>query len=63
MNPLQCGKVIAEQILPASRLGLVEFDGQKCAVFLDLVPEAHTGDYVLVEGGCAMAKLDSPLII
>jgi hydrogenase expression/formation protein HypC len=27
-------------------------------VFLDLVPEAHTGDYVLVHVGFAISKVD-----
>jgi len=52
------GKIIEEQTMRRNRLGLVQFGGTKRPVFLDLVPDAHTGDYVLVHVGFAISKVD-----
>ena len=52
------GKIIDEQTVRENRLGIVQFGGTKRSVFLDLVPEAHTGDYVLVHVGFAISKVD-----
>ena len=41
-----------------SRVGTVEFGGIKRSVFLDFVPEAKAGDYVLVHVGFALNVLD-----
>lgn len=52
------GKIVEEHAVRKNRLGLVQFGGTKRPVFLDLVPEAHTGDYVLVHVGFAISKVD-----
>jgi len=52
------GKIIEEQNVRNNRLGLVQFGGTKRPVFLDLVPEAKPGDYVLVHVGFAISKVD-----
>jgi hydrogenase expression/formation protein HypC len=39
-------------------LGVVQFGGIKRSVFLDFVPEAQVGDYVLVHVGFAISRLD-----
>ena len=52
------GKVIEERTVRRSRIGLVQFGGTKRPVYLDLVPEAHQGDYVLVHVGFAISKVD-----
>jgi len=40
------GKVLEEHNEENNRVGLVEFSGKRRTIYLDLVPEAHTGDYV-----------------
>ena len=39
--------------------GLVEFDGLRRRVCLELVPDATVGDYVVVHAGIAISKLDA----
>ena len=39
--------------------GLVEFDGLRRAVCLELVPEAMIGDFVLVHAGIAISRVDA----
>ena len=46
------------QLIGESRVGTVEFGGIKRSVFLDFVPEAKAGDYVLVHVGFALNVLD-----
>jgi len=53
------GKIIDEQTVRDNRLGTVQFGGTKRSVFLDLVPEATKGDYVLVHVGFAISKVDA----
>lgn len=53
------GKILEEHVLQVrspfgTRLGLVEFGGTSRPIVLDLVPEAHVGDYVRVHVGFAM---------
>ena len=60
MTMVACGKIIVERLGPRHPLGLVQFGPEICAVFLDLVPEAHAGDFVLVNSGCAFRKVDRP---
>jgi hydrogenase expression/formation protein HypC len=38
--------------------GLVEFDGLRRRVCLELVPDATIGDYVLVHAGIAITQID-----
>jgi len=52
------GKLVETQLIGDSRLGVVEFGGIKRQVFLDFVPEAQSGDYVLVHVGFAISRLD-----
>ena len=52
------GKLVEAQSISDSRVGVVEFGGIKRAVFLDFVPEAQVGDYVLVHVGFAISRLD-----
>jgi len=52
------GKIVETQTVRNNRLGLVQFGGTRRPVFLDLVPEANVGDYVLVHVGFAISKVD-----
>jgi hydrogenase expression/formation protein HypC len=42
-----------------SRIAKVEFGGVTRQVYLDFVPEAEVGDYVLVHVGFAIGKIDA----
>ena len=52
------GKLVETQSISDNRLGVVQFGGIKRSVFLDFVPEAQVGDYVLVHVGFAISRLD-----
>src|SRR5579864_8798413 len=52
------GKLVETQSISDSRVGIVQFGGIKRSVFLDFVPEAQVGDYVLVHVGFAISRLD-----
>jgi hydrogenase expression/formation protein HypC len=52
------GKLTDTQVIGDSRIGTVQFGGIKRSVFLDFVPEAQAGDYVLVHVGFAISRLD-----
>ena len=52
------GKLVEEQSLGDNRLGIVQFGGIRRSVYLDFVPEAHVGDYVLVHVGFAISVVD-----
>jgi len=52
------GKLIETQSISEARVGVVQFGGTKRSVFLDFVPEAQVGDYVLVHVGFAISRLD-----
>jgi hydrogenase expression/formation protein HypC len=52
------GKLIETSSISDSRLGVVQFGGIKRSVFLDFVPEAEVGDYVLVHVGFAISRID-----
>jgi hydrogenase expression/formation protein HypC len=52
------GKLLETQLIGESRVGVVQFGGIKRSVFLDFVPEAQSGDYVLVHVGFAISRLD-----
>jgi hydrogenase expression/formation protein HypC len=53
------GRILEEYMVRNHRLGLVEFRGAQRPVFLDLVPDAHVGDYVLVHVGFATKRVPS----
>jgi hydrogenase expression/formation protein HypC len=52
------GKIIETAELAAGRFAKVDFGGVTRQVQLDFVPEAQTGDYVLVHVGFAIATID-----
>lgn len=47
------GRILEEHTARKNRLGLVRFGDTTRPVLLDLVPEAHVGDYVRVHVGFA----------
>jgi len=52
------GQVVSIEDLGYNRVGPVKFGGVERAVFLDFVPEAAPGDFVLVHVGFALSKID-----
>jgi hydrogenase expression/formation protein HypC len=52
------GKILDIEELSGIRFGRVEFGGILRQTCLDLVPDAHPGDYVLVHVGVALTKVD-----
>ena len=52
------GKLLEAEVIHENRVGVVEFGGIKRSVFLDFVPEAQVGDYVLVHVGFAISRMD-----
>src|ERR1035438_2520773 len=52
------GKVLETADSGWNRVGKVQFGGVTREVYLDFVPEAGVGDYVLVHVGFAVAKVD-----
>ena len=53
------GKIIDTQEIGDSRVGRVQFGGVTRQAYLDFVPEAKVGDYVLVHVGFAISRLDA----
>lgn len=51
------GKIVETSDLATGRFGKVDFGGVTRQVQLDFVPEAQTGDYVLVHVGFAISKV------
>jgi hydrogenase expression/formation protein HypC len=51
------GKIVEEYTVRRNRLGLVQFGDTSRPIFLDLVPEAHVGDYVRVHVGFATEQV------
>ena len=52
------GKVLEAEDLGITRVAKVQFGGVTRQVYLDFVPEAGVGDYVLVHVGFAVSKVD-----
>ena len=52
------GKVLEFREVGPNRIAKVGFGGVSRQVFLDFVPEAAVGDYVLVHVGFAISKID-----
>jgi hydrogenase expression/formation protein HypC len=52
------GKVLEANDVGSSRIANVQFGGVTRKVYLDFVPEAGVGDYVLVHVGFAISKID-----
>ena len=51
------GKILEEHTVRRNRLGLVQFADTCRPIFLDLVPDAHVGDFVRVHVGFAIEKV------
>lgn len=52
------GKVIAIDRGNQLHMGTVDFDGISKTVCLELVPDVHEGDYVIVHVGYAISRLN-----
>jgi len=53
------GKILEARELDGFRVGRVEFGGVTRDVYLDYVPEAQPGDYVIVHVGFAISQVDA----
>jgi len=52
------GRVLDEQQIGDSRIGTIQFGGVTRQAYLDFVPEAAVGDFVVVHVGFAISKID-----
>lgn len=52
------GKILDTAQVGGTSLGRVQFGEATRQVFLDAVPEARPGDYVLVHAGIAISRID-----
>ncbi len=52
------GKILESEEVGLNRVAKVDFGGVARQVFLDFVPEAAIGDYVIVHVGFAISKVD-----
>jgi len=52
------GKLISAEHIGENRLGIVRFTAGQRQVFLDFVPDAKVGDYILVHAGFAIGLLN-----
>lgn len=52
------GKILEVKECDGSRIARVQFGGITRTAFLDFVPEAMVGDYVVVHVGFAISRLD-----
>jgi hydrogenase expression/formation protein HypC len=52
------GKVLESHDIGPNRIAKVAFGGVTRQVYLDFVPEAEVGDYVIVHVGFAISKVD-----
>ena len=53
------GKIIEAEERDGSRIAKVKFGGIARQVFLNFVPEAQVGDYVMVHVGFAISRVDA----
>jgi len=53
------GKIVASEELGGFLVGSVQFGGITRKVYLDFVPEAVVGDYVIVHVGFAISLVDA----
>jgi hydrogenase expression/formation protein HypC len=53
------GKLIEAEMVNGSRRGKVQFGGITREAYLDFLPEAEPGDYVLVHVGFAISRMDA----
>ena len=52
------GKIVSEIDIDGIRVGRVDFGGVVRDAYLDFVPDAQIGDYVLVHVGVAISKVN-----
>jgi hydrogenase expression/formation protein HypC len=52
------GKIVEAADVGSSRIAKVQFGGVSRQVYLDFVPEAQPGDYVLVHVGFAISRVE-----
>jgi len=52
------GQIVDAEVIDGNRVGRVRFGGITRQAFLDFVPEAQPGDYVIVHVGFAISKVD-----
>ena len=52
------GRLVSAEEIGDNRLGVVDLGGSRRQVFLDFIPEAQVGDYILVHAGFAISRLD-----
>ena len=52
------GQIVDTEVIDGNRVGRVRFGGITRQAFLDFVPEAQPGDYVIVHVGFAISKVD-----
>ena len=53
------GRILDTEQIGESRLARVQFGGITRQAYLDLVPEAQVGDYVIVHVGFAISRVDA----
>jgi CRP-like cAMP-binding protein len=53
VTKIMVGRIVEEYSENNNRIGLIEFDGKRRRIYLNLVPEAHTGDCVRFHAGFA----------
>jgi hydrogenase expression/formation protein HypC len=53
------GEIVSIEEGEQSRTAKVRFGGATRDVYLDLVPDAQVGDYVIVHVGFALSKIDA----
>ena len=53
------GKILDSEDIGGMRLGRVQFGGVTRKAYLDYVPDAAPGDYVMVHVGFAISKVDA----
>jgi hydrogenase expression/formation protein HypC len=53
------GQILSTTTIGGQRVGQVRFGGITRAAFLDFVPEAAVGDYVMVHVGFAISRVDA----
>jgi len=53
------GKIIEAEERDGNRIAKVQFGGISRQVFLNFVPEAEIGDYVMVHVGFALSRVDA----
>ncbi|MGO9230582.1 MAG: HypC/HybG/HupF family hydrogenase formation chaperone [Bryobacteraceae bacterium] len=53
------GKIVEAEERDGNRIGKVQFGGIARQAFLNFVPEAQVGDYVMVHVGFAISRVDA----